>query len=191
MFAITLLQILAMMGFPLIVTTVASPMDVTEHPSVPTLAISQPWRLELLTDGNYQVCSLPEPKDGRDGDGVCFTFAKRGDFVDGYYGFPHSGAYVCVQGRAELNQVIGQGLALSWPGHPWPPITTSQYTWRLDQHLTLQNGYVIRSVREQFGRVNWIRFDEVKLDMDGFYQYQTLKMRSPAQLCDWQTPAEF
>ena len=191
MFAITLLQILAMMGIPLIVTTVSSPMNVTEHPSVPTLATSQTWRLELLADGNYQVCSLPEPKDGRDGDGVCFTFAKRGEYVDGYYGFPHSGTYICVQGKAEQNRVRGQGLALSWPGHPWPPITTSQYTWRLDQHLTLQNGYVVRSVREQSGRVNWLRFDEVKLDMDGFHQYPTVKMRSPTQLCDWQTPTEF
>lgn len=112
MFAITLLQILAMMGIPLIVTTVSSPMNVTEHPSVPTLATSQTWRLELLADGNYQVCSLPEPKDGRDGNGVCFTFAKRGEYVDGYYGFPHSGTYICVQGKAEQNRVRGQGVGI-------------------------------------------------------------------------------
>lgn len=190
MFAITPLR-MAMMGIPFIVTALAPSMNLTKQASGPTVATSQPWSLESLADGNYQVCSKPDPEDGRDGDGVCFNFAKRGDFIDGYYGFPHSGTYVCVQGRTERNRVIGQGLALSWPGHPWPPIKSSQYTWRLDQHLTLQNGYVVRSVREPFGRVNWIRFDEVQLDMDGFYQYPTVKMRSPTQLCDWETSTKF
>lgn len=153
-----------------------------------TATPSQPSTLEKFSNGDYQFCSQIDPKDGRDGAGVCFNFAKQGDRVDGYYGYPHSGMFVCVRGRLEQEQFVGHGLLLSWPGHPGPPIVPSQYKWQLDSHLTLRNGYLVRSIKEEYGRVEWIQFDEAVLNIDGFHQYSTVKMRPPSQLCKWDEP---
>ncbi|MGR3279427.1 hypothetical protein ACSYAD_30635 [Acaryochloris marina NIES-2412] len=149
---------------------------------------SQASALEKLSNGDYQFCSQIDPNDGRDGAGVCFNFVKQGDRVDGYYGYPHSGTFVCVRGRMEQGQIAGNGLLLSWPGHPGPSIVPSQYKWQLDSHLTLRNGYLVRSIKEEHGRVEWIQFDEAVLNIDGFHQYSTVKMRPPSQLCKWDEP---
>jgi hypothetical protein len=146
---------------------------------------SKPDDIAALANGDYQFCSQPMPKDWRNGDGVCFNFAKQGDRLDGYYGFPHSGAVVCVRGRPQQTQVIGKALVVSWPGHSWsdsPP----PYRWKLDEYLTLNNGYVIRSIKTETGPVAWIQFDDVVLNIDGFYQYPEIKMSPPSQLCQWE-----
>lgn len=173
-----------MVLIPSIITTLTIALNTATHQVV----ASQPSTLEKLGNGDYQFCSQIDPKDGRDGAGVCFNFAKRGDRVDGYYGYPHSGTFVCVRGRTEQDQIVGYGLVLAWPGHPWPPIVSSQYKWQLDSHLTLRNGYLVRSLKEQRGRVDWIQFDGAVLNMDGFHQYSTVKMRPPSQLCKWTEP---
>lgn len=180
--------ILAIIGISLGVAMLPPISDTAPRRARPEVAASQSPGLETLANDNYQFCSQPDPEDGRDGAGVCFNFAKRGDRVDGYYGYPHSGTYVCIRGRTEQDRIVGHGLVLSWPGHPWPAVVPSQYTWRLDSHLILQNGYIIRSLKEKQGPVDWIQFDDVKLDIGGFYQYPTVKMRSPSQLCEWETP---
>ncbi|KAI9134410.1 hypothetical protein [Acaryochloris sp. CCMEE 5410] len=144
-------------------------------------ANSTPSNLESLANGNYQFCSKPEPDDGRDGDGVCFVFAKLGDRVDGYYGYPHSEVYVCVRGRVEGNQVSGYGLFLAWSS-----VLTSEYTWRLDQYLTLQNGYVVQSRKGEHEELSWVQYDDLKLNIGDFYQYPTVKMHFSPQMCEWE-----
>ena len=151
----------------------------------PVVSRSTPSSLELLGNGNYQFCSKPKPQNGNDGDGVCFVFSKIGERIDGYYGYPHSQMYVCVKGQAEGNRVFGYGLVLSWS-----TITTSEYTWRLDRHLTLQNGYVVRSQKRQYEELYWIKFDDLNLNIDGFYQYPIVKMQSSSQLCDWEISSD-
>lgn len=167
------------------IPSIISVLTISLNTATPKEVTSQPSILEELGNGNYQFCSQIDPKDGRDGAGVCFNFAKRGDRVDGYYGYPHSGTFICVRGRTEQDQIVGHGLVQAWPGHPWPPIVPSQYKWQLDSHLTLRNGYLVRSLKERRGRVDWIQFDEAVLNIDGFHQYSTVKMHPPSQLCKW------
>ncbi|WP_256973546.1 hypothetical protein [Nostoc sp. T09] len=50
---------------------------------------SRRHKIADLADKNYQFCTQSDPQDWRDGAGVCFAFAKIGNRVDGYYGYPH------------------------------------------------------------------------------------------------------
>lgn len=177
-----------LIGMMALIPAIALTSTILRSPVLAQGADAQPSTLAKLGNGDYQLCSQVDPQDGRDGAGVCLNIAKRGDRVDGYYGYPHSGNFVCIRGQIDQHRVVGRGLVISWPSHPWPPIQPSQYQWRLDQHLTLKNGYLVRSVREAMGRVDWIEFDEVILDITGFYQYEAVKMRPPSQLCEWGNP---
>ncbi|MGF1603962.1 MAG: hypothetical protein ACFCU8_18485 [Thermosynechococcaceae cyanobacterium] len=177
MFATKTLRIFLMVAISTLIAGIGLPMSAISQ-------VTKPNAFERLADGDYQFCSQPAPQDWRDGAGVCFSFAKRGDRLDGYYGFPNSGDLVCVRGQTQHTQLIGQALVVSWPGHTWSNVPL-MFQWKLDEHLTLNNGYVIRSIQEETGPVAWIQFDDAVLNLKGFYPYPQVRMIPPEQLCDW------
>ena len=141
--------------------------------------------IATLADGNYQFCSQPQPRDWREGEGVCFNFAKIGDRVDGYYGYPHSDDLICLRGIVDRHRVRGEALAISWPGREWTGIPKTEFNWDTESHLTLSNGKISHSSRVRGGRIDWILFRHATLDTEGFYQYSPPRMTPPNQLCKW------
>jgi hypothetical protein len=138
--------------------------------------------IATLANGNYQFCSQPQPHDWRNGAGVCFNFAKIGDRVDGYYGYPHTDDLICVRGSVKGSLVTGEALAMSWGGSQWISIPKTEFNWDQEGHLSLQDGRVIRTSKD---RSEWILFSHAKLNIGGFYQYQQPLMTAPSQLCEW------
>jgi hypothetical protein len=141
--------------------------------------------IATLADGNYQFCSQPQPSDRLSGAGVCFNFAKIGDRVDGYYGYPHSDDAICLRGKIDRHMVRGEALAISWPGREWTVIPKTEFNWDAESHLALRDGKIIRTSRERGGRIDWISFRHARLDTEGFYQYSKPHMTPPDQLCKW------
>jgi hypothetical protein len=138
-----------------------------------------------LSNGSYQFCSQPKPQDWRNGAGVCFNFAKTGDRVDGYYGYPHSDDLICVRGIVKGSLVTGEALAISWGGRQWISIPNPEFKWDEEGHLSLKDGRVIRTAKDRGGRTEWILFSQAKLNAEGFYQYPQTFMTSPSKLCEW------
>lgn len=138
-----------------------------------------------LTNGNYQICSQPDPQDWRDGDGVCLNFAKVGNRVDGYYGYPHSENFICVRGKVKGNQIAGEALAILWLDHQQIEIPKSAFQWDLEGRLTLSQGSIIRTANDGEDVTNWILYRQAALNVDGFYQYNRPRMTPPTQLCNW------
>ncbi len=147
--------------------------------------VAKSINISSLADGNYQFCSLPDPKDWRDGDGVCFNFAKVRHRVDGYYGYPHSENFICVRGKVDSNQIAGEALAILWAGNQQNKIPESAFKWDLEGHLTVIQGSIIRTVHDGDDVTQWILYRQATLNIDGFYQYNRLRMTPPAQLCNW------
>lgn len=141
--------------------------------------------IATLADGSYQVCSTPDPMDWQNGAGVCFVFNKLGDRVEGYYGYPHSDRFICLRGNVEDNQIAGEALTLSWAGNVWESIPDTPFTWDDEEHLTLSQGSIVRSIEEGDNRTNWILFHSALLRVDDFYAYTPPRMLAPAQLCNW------
>lgn len=166
-------------GFNLIDASIAQPI-----PS-PASTGSQSRSLVTLMDGDYQFCSQPEPTDWRDGAGVCFNFNKLGHHVEGYYGYPHSDRFICIQGEVDGNQITGEALAVSWAGAWWNEIPTSVFEWDDEKHLTLDQGELIRPSGDSQNQVDQIVFHRVVLNVDGFYQYSSPRMNSPSELCQF------
>ena len=138
-----------------------------------------------LADGNYQFCSQPDTHNWQDGAGVCFVFQKFDRQVDGYYGYPHSDNFICVKGQVEGDRITGEALEISWAGYEWTDIPQSAFKWDLEGRLTLSQGNVVRTINDVEGRINWILFRKASLNLGGFYQYSSLRMTPPPQLCEW------
>lgn len=138
-----------------------------------------------LPDGKYQFCSQPDPQDWRDGNGVCFNFAKVGNRVDGYYGYPHSPNFMCVRGTVNGNQITGEALAILWVGNQQHKIPESAFKWDLEGRLTLSQGNAIRTANDSDDVTQWILYRQAALNMDNFYQYNRPRMTPPSQLCKW------
>jgi hypothetical protein len=138
-----------------------------------------------LADGNYQFCSQPDPRDWRDGVGVCFNFAKEGQTIDGYYGYPHSDNFVCIRGRVTGNSIVGKALALSWPSRNRLAIPPTEFVWDGEGHLKLGQG----EIRQQSGKdelqESWIAFKRAELDISNFYRYSAPRMKPITELCNW------
>ncbi len=151
------------------------------------LARAEPAQALLagLANGTYQFCTEPDPQDGRDGAGICLQFKKSGDRVDGYYGYPHSGDFICVRGNADGDLIRGKALAVSWPGHPLSSVIQSEFQWDPAGHLTLSQGHIVRSIKDEVGQTDWIQFDSALLDAKGFYRYSESRMSPASQLCEW------
>ena len=138
-----------------------------------------------LADGNYQFCSQPDTHNWQDGTGVCFVFQKSDRQVDGYYGYPHSDNFICVKGQVEDNRITGEALEISWAGHEWTDIPHSTFMWDAEGRLILSQGNIVRTINDVEGRIDWILFRKAKLNLGGFYQYNSPRMTSPLQLCEW------
>ncbi len=139
-----------------------------------------------LRDGAYQFCTQPDPQDWRDGLGTCLNVAKQGTTLDGYYGYPHSSAYVCLRGQVSGNWLQGQGLVISWPGYLWPEIPPEEFSWDSPEgRLSLSQGKWVQGDDGEDDSVSWIIFETARLDMQAMYLYNRPRMTSPAQLCDW------
>ncbi len=142
--------------------------------------------LAHLADGAYQFCTEPAPTDWRDGAGVCLNVVKQGTTLDGYYGYPHSESFVCLQGQVSENELHGQGFSISWPDHPWTEIPQTAFTWDEEGRLALAEA----SMTRHEGNVSWITFQHADLNMQALYLYPSARMNSPAQVCGWRSPAD-
>ncbi len=149
--------------------------------------------IAALADGKYQFCSKPQMLDRsrnwQGGSGVCFSFTKIGDRVDGYYAYPNTDDLICLRGQVQNSIVKGEALALSWAGREWINIPKVEFKWDEEGHLTLKESKIIRSsIDNRGGRTDWILFRRAVLDTQGFYQYSNSQalMTPPSQLCKWE-----
>ncbi|MDJ0708081.1 MAG: hypothetical protein QNJ46_32815 [Leptolyngbyaceae cyanobacterium MO_188.B28] len=141
--------------------------------------------LTNLPDGAYQFCTEPDPQDWRDGAGVCLNFVKQGTTVNGYYGYPHSDSFVCLQGKVAEDCLYGKGLVISWAGRIWLEIPQVEFNWDKEGRLYLSQGSLAHSEEMGEGQISWIVFQQANLNMQGLYPYPSPRMTSPTQLCDW------
>ncbi|MBE7385656.1 MAG: hypothetical protein F6J95_030205 [Leptolyngbya sp. SIO1E4] len=141
--------------------------------------------LTNLPDKNYQFCTEPDPQDWRDGAGVCLNFVKQGVTVDGYYGYPHSGNFVCLRGEVSGDWLQGEGLAISWFGQTWSDIFQEEFTWDSEGRLFLSQGEVMHHEGMGEDQASWIIFEQASLNMQGMHSYPEPRMTSPSQLCNW------
>jgi hypothetical protein len=142
-------------------------------------------QIATLTNGNYQYCTEPPPRDWRTGAGVCFYFTKISDRVSGYYGYPYTDDFICVRGKVKNNLVIGEALMLSWLGREWTKIPKTALKWDEEGHLLLKGGKISRTTSDKSGRTDWILFGSAKLDARGFYRSNKLPLTPPSRLCKW------
>ncbi|BAY08227.1 hypothetical protein [Calothrix sp. NIES-2098] len=142
-----------------------------------------------LADNKYQFCSQSDPQDWRDGAGVCFVFAKTGNRVDGYYGYPHSDRFICLRGKVDGNRIAGEALAISWAVHQQNQIPESAFHWDSEKRLTISQGNIFRTTKDEEDTIEWILYRNALLDIDGFYQYNRPRMTTASQLCDWNSKA--
>ena len=172
---VKLISLSCLLGF-----TLLSPIAVeSELPSMETL-------LAPLDDGGYQLCTEPTPQDWHDGSGACLNILKQGTTLEGYYGYPHSGSFICLRGQLSENWLEGQGLVISWAGSAWQDIPQETFIWdQPEGRLSLSQGQLVR--REGVGeeQVSWIVFQTARLNMQSMYLYDSPRMTAPMQLCDW------
>ncbi len=143
-------------------------------------------KIAALQNGKYQFCTQPEPKDWRDGAGVCLNFTKTKNQIDGYYGYPHSSRFICIKGKIDGNIIAGQALEISFAEGKPPNLSGSEFKWDSQQRLTLSQGKIAHTESDEWGRTDWIFFSRASLDVNGFYQYNKPRMTPPSQLCNWQ-----
>jgi hypothetical protein len=148
---------------------------------------SQPAQVTVsaLANGNYQFCSQPDPRDWRDGVGVCFNFIKKDRAVDGYYGYPNSDNFVCVRGQTTGNSMVGKALAFPWPGQTWLTIPSAEFVWDTEGHLKLNQGEIRQQSGQDDRQESWIVFKMAKLDLSNFYRYDAPRMKPASELCNW------
>lgn len=157
-----------------------SPMAVKSQVSTMEMLITP------LDDGNYQLCTEPDPQDWRDGSGACLNILKQGTMLEGYYGYPHSGSFVCLRGHLSENWLDGQGLVVSWAGNTWQDIPQETFIWdHPEERLSMGPGELLRSEGVGEEQVSWIMFQTARLNMQSMYLYDNPRMTPPMQLCDW------
>lgn len=145
----------------------------------------QSTNIATLADGNYQFCSQPDPKDWRDGAGVCSNFNKIGNRLDGYYGYPHSDDFICIRGKINGNLIAGEALAILWDANQFKHTPKSAFNWDFEQRLTLSQPHFISSANHGENAIKRILYRYASLNLEGFYQYNRPRMTSPSQLCEW------
>jgi hypothetical protein len=138
-----------------------------------------------LANGKYQFCSQPKPNDWRDGAGVCLNFAKVGDRIDGYYGYPHSDVFICIRGGSLNDTITGKALGIFGFTNQPGEVPQTQLEWDVEKRLRLGRGKVIRSIRDRENRTDWTLFQDAALNLQGFYQYLKPQMTPASELCDW------
>jgi hypothetical protein len=138
-----------------------------------------------LANGKYQFCSQPKPNDWRDGAGVCLNFAKVGNLIDGYYGYPHSNIFICIRGSSVSDTIRGQALGIFGFTSQPNELPQNHLEWDVEKRLRLGRGKVIRNIRDRRDQTDWILFQDASLNPQGFYQYRKPQMTSASKLCDW------
>ncbi len=141
--------------------------------------------LANLPDGAYQLCTEPDPKDWRDGAGVCLNGVKKGTTIDGYYGYPHSDGFVCLRGNLSKDWLHGKGMVIYWGEGTRPKIPQKEYTWDKEGRLRLTQGDLVHSDGTGEHPIDWIIFKQTSLDVRKLYLYPNPRMKSPTQLCEW------
>jgi hypothetical protein len=144
-----------------------------------------PTAISTLANGDYQFCSEPKPNDWRDGAGVCLNFAKAGNRIDGYYGYPHSDVFICIRGISLNNTITGRALGASWSSNEPGEFPQNRLEWDVEKRLRLGRGKIIRSIGDRENRTDWILFQDALLNVKGLYRYTTPKMTPASKLCDW------
>ncbi|MBD0390779.1 MAG: hypothetical protein ICV54_30870, partial [Nostoc sp. C3-bin3] len=145
------------------------------------LLLGRKVNIASLANGNYQFCSLPDPQDWRDGVGVCANFQKIGNRFAGYYGYPHSDSFICIRRDIKSNLIAGEALSILWTDEQKNNIPTSAFKWDLEERLTLSQGMIIAANNQD--SVQWIRYTQALLNLEGFYQYNRPRMAPVSQLC--------
>lgn len=153
--------------------------------------------LNELPDGTYQLCTEPDPEDWRDGAGSCLNIVKQGQFASGYYGYPHSSHFICLRGDISETSLVGEALFISWSAHRWTNLPEEAFTWDAENRLVLASGTLIPSTETVASAairttididsepIEWVTFEQARLDTQGLYLYPSPRMTSPNQLCDW------
>ncbi|NJN23140.1 MAG: hypothetical protein HC810_00320 [Acaryochloridaceae cyanobacterium RL_2_7] len=141
-----------------------------------------------MPDGQHQLCSEPEPDGYVMGSGICYWFNKSGKQLIGYYGVPNSDVFVdCVSGTIQDEKVVGEAIAISWDGSPFPNITEQkEITW---ETLILSSASVEYEAPSRFGDISLIRFNKAELTPRDFYKYSPSKsqnMDTPPSNCNVQ-----
>lgn len=174
-----------LIGGLLLITTAALPVPL-KHLQAGRSPPSAETLFADLADGAYQLCTEPAPTDWRDGAGACLNIVKQDTMIDGYYGYPHSESFVCLQGEVLENEFQGQGFVISWPGNPWTEIPHRAFNWDEEGRLSLAQA----SVTRHEGDVSWITFQQADLDMRSLYLYPSPRMNPPAQVCEWRATSD-
>lgn len=138
-----------------------------------------------LADGNYQFCSQTDPQDWRDGAGVCLNFTKTGNYVDGYYGYPHSSHFICLRGTVERNKIAGEALEILWDNNQQHQIPKSAFPWDSEGRLILNQGNIMPTFNQGEDATEMILYRSAVLNIEGFHQYNSPRMTPPSQLCEW------
>jgi hypothetical protein len=155
---------------------------------------TQPLNIASLVNGNYQFCSQPDPKDWRDGAGVCFNFNKTGNRVNGYYGYPHSDQFICIRGIVDGDaygnprgdRITGEGLGIVWDNLQQRNTPESaEFKWDWQGRLTLSQGNILNTINADKDSAKWIFYRKASLNLQGFYQYNRPRMTPVSQICHW------
>ena len=161
-------------------------------PNAATLSLGKEQKTNIsaqtlanLPDGAYQLCTEPQPQDWRDGAGVCLNCVKKGTTIDGYYGYPHSGDFVCLRGKISKDWLYGEGMMISWGEGTRFEIPQKELTWDKEGRLYLSEGDLAHSDGTSENRVDWITYKKANLIIEGLYLYPNPRMKSPTQLCNW------
>ncbi len=148
-------------------------------------SISAETSLANLPDGAYQLCTEPDSQDWRDGAGVCLNGVKKGTTINGYYGLPHSDAFVCLQGKLSKDWLYGEGMIISWGEGTRHKIPQKKFAWDKEGRLYLSQGDLAHSDGIGENRVKWITFKQASLNLEKLYIYPNPRMKPSTQLCDW------
>jgi len=162
--------------------------DPTEpiEPIDQSAAFSKQVSLSELPDGSYQLCTEPDPGDWTDGAGTCLNIVKQGQYASGYYGYPHSSRFICLRGEILETSLIGEALFAAWSAHHWSNPPQEEFSWDAENRLMLANGMLIAAVEtDRADPIEWVTFQQARLDTQDLYLYPSPRTTEPSQLCDW------
>lgn len=150
--------------------------------------------LSQLADGAYQFCTEPDPQDWQDGAGACLNVVKQGANLNGYYGYPHSDVFVCLQGELAGNLLNGRGLMTAWVEDLEATETNTSSSdaelaeepWDIEGRLFLGQPEILQT-EDAAGddQIDWILYQQASLNVDGLYAYPSPRMTPVDQLCSW------
>ncbi len=170
------------LGLMIAVATTLEAQAQPQNPHPETIPAS--ITLSELQDGNYQLCSQPDPQDWRDGEGVCLAMRKQGSQIQGYYGYPHSDCLICLQGQVQDNAIIGVAASPVVMGSTYIGTSESEFYWDQEEYLWLSSRESQLLSDPETG-YDWVMLSRAFLDTRDLILYDSQRMRSPDELCPW------